>query len=123
MFPIANPWKMVEAVPPCLMHALALDGTGKRRLTLAAIVARSGLTERTYLRTARRPNWDDVKWKVIMAMIKGTGVDPLNNRRKRQLIRKHGFKIPHLTAAQQKNLDAILAKKAEANSCQRMSAG
>lgn len=102
---------MVEAVPPCLMHALALDGTGRRRLTLAAIVERSGLTERTYLRTARRANWDDVKWKVIMAMIKGTGVDPLNNRRKRQLIRKHGFKIPHLTPSQQRNLDAILEKK------------
>ncbi len=112
-FPISDPWAMLQAVPPFLMHALACDHTGRRRLPLDEIVKRSGLTERTYLRTARRDSWDDVKWKVIRAMIDGTGVDPLRMRRKRQFLRKHGCKIPYLTPRQQKILDELSARMVE----------
>jgi hypothetical protein len=97
------------------MHALALDHNGRRRLPLTVIVQRSGLTERTYLRTARRDNWDDVKLKIIEAMIVGTGVDPMRFAKQRKMLRRHGFKIPHLKPSQQRILDEICAKKVVAS--------
>ena len=114
MFPISDPLKMLDACPPFLLHALACDKTGKRRLPLEVIVNRSGLTERTYMRTARRHSWDDVKLKVIKAMILGTGVDPMRMRKKRQWLRKRDYKIPYLTPRQQRILDEICARMVDA---------
>lgn len=111
MHPIKNPLSRLDSCPPFLAHALAREHNGKERIPLDEIVARSGLSERTYLRTARKDSWDSVKLSVIRAFLKGTGIDPFNFRNEMRYIREHNFKFPYLNKKQVAALNAICAKR------------
>jgi hypothetical protein len=89
-FPNKNPLSELHKVPPFLVHALAINNTGRRRFTLLEIVARSGLSERTYLRTVRNLDWRNVKEDVIERVLAGTGVNPWRFKRHRKFLRKYG---------------------------------
>ena len=100
MYPNKNPLRRIEDCPPFLAHALAREANGKQRIPLDAIVKRSGLSERTYLRTACKDSWDGVKYGVLKRFLKGCGVDPFNMRNHWRYLREHGFVLPYLTRQQ-----------------------
>jgi hypothetical protein len=99
-YPNKHPLSRLEACPPFLAHVLARENNGKKRMPLEEIVARSGLSERTYLRTARKTSWDSVKFSVIKGFLKGCGVDPFKMRNHWRYLREHNFRPDYLTAKQ-----------------------
>jgi hypothetical protein len=111
MFPVKNPLTQLEKVPPFLAHALARKRNGRERIPLDEIVARSGLSERTYLRTARKDSWDGVKFSVIKGFLLGAGVDPWRMKNQLRYLRDHNFQFPYLTAKQKRVMDEICAAK------------
>lgn len=111
MHPIKNPLSRLDSCPPFLAHALARQHNGKKRIPLEDIVARSGLSERTYLRTARKESWDSVKYGVMKAFLSGVGVDPWNMRNHWRYLREHNFKFSYLTSKQQRMLNQLCAEK------------
>jgi len=108
-YPTKNPLAKLDSCPPFLAHALARERNGKKRLALDKIVERSGLAERTYLRTARKHNWDTVKFGVMKKFLKGTGVDPFRMRNELRYLREHNFQFPFLNKKQQQTLNEICA--------------
>jgi len=111
MYPGKNPLSRLESTPPFLCHALARKRNGKQRIPLDEMVARSGLSERTYLRTARKDSWDGVKFGVIKGFLKGAGIDPWRMRNHLRYLREHNFQFPYLTAKQKRVMDEICAAK------------
>lgn len=99
-YPTSNPLTRLHSCPPFLVHALARDKSGKKRIPLDQIVKRSGLSERTYLRTASKTDWDGVKFGVIKAFLKGCGVDPFKMRNHWRYLREHNFRPEYLTSKQ-----------------------
>lgn len=110
-YPLKNPLLRLENCPPFLAHALARERNGKKRLALNKIVERSGLPERTYLRTACKDSWDGVKYGVIKKFLKGCGVNPFQMNKDWRFLRVHNFQFPYLTKKQQQVMDGICAKK------------
>lgn len=110
MYP-GNPILRLKQCPPFLAHALARKRN--KRMPLAEIVQRSGLSERTYLRTARKDSWASVKLEVIEKFLEGCGVNPWKMRDHHRFLRAHRFKIPYLTKTQQKIMDEICAQQSK----------
>lgn len=112
------PWDPIQKLkmcPPFLAHALARNRSrnGNKKMPLAEIVERSGLSQRTYLRTARMTSWASVKFDVIERFLRGTKVNPWRMQVHNKYLRKHNFRIPYLTKPQQKALDEICLKMSQ----------
>lgn len=97
-----HPLSELHKVPPFLMHAIAIKPGGRERYPLEEIVARSGLTERTYLRTVRKCSWKEVKTGTMEGVLAGTGVNPWDFARHREFLRKHGADLKFINARQRK---------------------
>jgi hypothetical protein len=106
-YPKKTPLDELTKCPPFLAHALAR--TRSRRTPLAVIVARSRLSERTYLRTARKRSWNGVKLDVIVAFLYGTQVNPWRMRNHWRWLRRHNFKFPYLRKPQESILQELSA--------------
>lgn len=100
-----HPIERLQKCPPFLAHALARQR--KKRVPLIEIVKRSGLSERTYLRTARMNSWGSVKLDVILGFLKGCEVDPWRMRKHYRFLRDHNYVIPYLTKRQRQIFDEI----------------
>ena len=109
-YPKKNPLNELDNVPPFLAHVLAINNGGKNRFTLDEIVARSGLKERTYLRTIRMLDWQQVRKEVIERVLLGTGVNPWRFKRHRKFLRKHGATLRWVNM-RQKNVYLELCAK------------
>lgn len=93
--------------PPFLAYALARSTSGgvAKRLSLQELVERSGLPERTFMRTAQKTSWDHVKFGVMVGFLGACGVDPMQFRKHRRFLRNHRDRLPYLTDRQWQSLN------------------
>lgn len=123
MHPAKDPIQTIKDCPPFLMHALARMQSGKKRLPLETIVKRSGLPERTYLRTARRDSWKGIKFEYVEAMRAGTGVNPFQMRNHWRLLRKHNYDLPFLNVRQKRIFVEICERRVSQMEAEKRSVG
>lgn len=114
--------ELADKLPPFLVFSLARTGkrgpgsnretaslTGKRP-TLEHMILVSGLSARTFTRTARKLSWAGVRVSVVDAFCKGCGVSLFKTRSHTRFLRNTftcAKKMPHLSSRQLRNLNLL----------------
>ena len=105
-----NPFEQIERCPPFLAYAVANQKHKKKRPTVDFMVERSGLPQRTFLRTVQKDDWENVKYFVIKGVFQGCGVNPGDMYEIFRTLRRNGFRPQNLSARQMAKFEAICAR-------------
>lgn len=96
--------QQLDALPPFTCYALARNSSKRRdRMRLDELAKTAGMSERTFIRIARKFSWAGVKVGDADAFARACGVDLLRQMKTRNYLRHSlGYKRPlaHLSSVQ-----------------------
>lgn len=92
-----NLLQKLNSLPPFFCRYVARSDNGRRGLTTAELVGRSGLARTTVKELSFRVNWNGVTVEVATKFMEACGVNPLSARRQREFVKRRS--LLHVTEA------------------------
>lgn len=93
---------IIDQCPPFMIYYLSHHGRG-RRMTIEELVKDSGLSYRTFTRTARTTSWSSVRLHVMDRFCRACGLSPFESERVILLL-KQEFSSPKPFSAMEHNM-------------------